>query len=89
MSKRNLNNAVIRLNLEDDGLADMVLSPSFWPRGVTCRPWLGRNDRNKDRHTPCSDIVNNGRTQRPVFGRSDIDDYDSFSPLRDLANCED
>ena len=88
-SKRNLNNAVIRLNLEDDGLADMVLSPSFWPRGVTCRPWLGRNDRNKDRHTLSSDIVNNDRTERPIFGRSDIDDYNPFSPLRDQANCVD
>ena len=88
-SKRNVNNVVIRLNVEDNGLADWVLSPTFWPRGVTCRPWLDRNERNKGRYKPPRDSGNMNTTRKQLFGRSDIDDYNPFSPLRDPANLVD
>ena len=88
-SKRNVNNVVIRLNVEDNGLADWVLSPTFWPPGVTCRPWLDRNERNKGRYKPPRDSGNLNANRKQLFGRSDIDDYNPFSPLRDPANLVD
>jgi len=33
---------VIRLNLEDDGNADMVTEFGFWPEGIVCRPWVSK-----------------------------------------------
>ena len=87
-SKRNKRDVVIRLNIEDNGSADLVETPTFWPRGVRCRPWLDRNERyhnhNKThryhRHTPYVPRVGH------AFGRSDVDDYNPFSPLRDQGN---
>ena len=76
-SKRNKRDVVIRLNIEDNGSADLVETPTFWPRGVRCRPWLDRNERyhnhNKThryhRRTPY--VPRFGH----AFGRSDVDDY--------------
>ena len=87
-SKRNRRDVVIRLNIEDNGSADLVETPTFWPRGVRCRPWLDRNERyhnhNKahryHRRTPYVPRV------WQAFGRSDVDDYNPFSPLRDQGN---
>lgn len=39
------NRATIRLNVEDDEKANRLTNDSFfWPRGITCRPWLPRNE---------------------------------------------
>ncbi|MCG8048789.1 MAG: hypothetical protein N0E48_24800 [Candidatus Thiodiazotropha endolucinida] len=82
-SKRNPNNVVIRLNVEDNYLVHLLESRSFWPRGVTCRPWRDRNDRASNRN-PTS--LYRGETTRDLYGRSDIDEYNPFSPLRDETN---
>ena len=74
--------------IEDNGSADLVETPTFWPRGVRCRPCLDRNERyhnhNKThsyhRRTPYVPRV------RHAFGRSDVNDYNPFSPLRDQGN---
>jgi len=34
-------NVIVQVNVEDDGNADAMVNDSyFWPRGVTCKPWL-------------------------------------------------
>ena len=41
------NKAVIRLNVDADS-SNKLLEYGFWPRGITCRPWLTKNQlRNK------------------------------------------
>ena len=47
-SRRNDNNVVIRLNVEDKEYADWVTSPTFWPRGVRCRPWVDKRGNGSD-----------------------------------------
>ena len=84
-SKRNATNVVIRLNVEDNYLATLLESRSFWPRGVTCRPSRDRNDRAAYRK-PTSGYRD--ETTRNLYGPSDIDDYNPFSPLRDEANWD-
>lgn len=84
-SKRNPNNVVIRLNVEDNYLAQLLESRSFWPRGVTCRPWRDRNDRVSNRRAA---LVNRDEITRTLYGRSDIDDFNPYSPLRDDANWD-
>ena len=87
-SKRNKRDVVIRLNIEDNGSADLVETPTFWPRGVRCRPWLDRNERYHNhntthryhRRTPYVPSIGH------AFGRSDVDDYNPFSPLCDHGN---
>ena len=82
ISKRRPNNAIIRLNVEDNEHARFLERGTVWPRGVTCRPWVigsRRNtSRNGDDYTTQSDQLS-----RHIYGRSDIDDYNPFSPLRD------
>lgn len=41
-SRRQGGKVVIRLNVEADDKADLVLNRGFWPRGITCRPWLSK-----------------------------------------------
>ena len=41
------NKAVIRLNVDADS-SNKLLEYGFWPRGISCRPWLTKNQlRNK------------------------------------------
>ena len=84
-SKRNPNNVVIRLNVTDNHLADMLEKRSFWPRGVTCRPWVDRIDRAPNRNRSA---YYRGDSMRTTYGRSDIDSYNPFSPLRDHINLD-
>ena len=49
-SRRNPNSVVIRLNVEDNDQAKLLERRSFWPRGVTCRPWRDNNERD-DRYS--------------------------------------
>ena len=85
ISERNANNVMIRLNVDDNYLAQLLESRSFWPRGVTCRLWRDRNDLASYRK-PKSEYRD--ETTRNLYGRSDIDDYNPFSPLRDEANWD-
>ena len=67
------------------------MSSSFWPRGVTCRPWFDRNERNRERNTTSRDTgrgYTNDIRSRYMYGRSDIDDYNPYSPLRNRANID-
>ena len=82
-SKCNPNNVIIRINVEDNEYADRLTSPHFWPRGVRCRPWVDRRRVNSDRRD-----TNPPNPSRQLYGRSDIDDYNPFSPLRDPANID-
>ena len=98
-SRRNARNIVIRLNVEDNEFADLVESPTFWPRGVTCRPWRNRNEENRnernrnrgttDRSSLYREWVHSYDPRgRQIYGRSDIDDYNPYSPLRDQVNLD-
>ena len=82
-SKRNPNNVIIRLNVEDNEYADRLTSTHFWPRGVRCRPWVDKRRDNSDRRD-----TNPPNPSRQLYGRSEIDDYNPFSPLRDPANID-
>lgn len=82
-SKRNANSLVIRLNVEDNQYAEFLEHSTFWPRGVICRPWINRNELNSDK----SDDYYQQRT-RYTYGRSDVDDYNPYSPLRDASNLD-
>lgn len=43
---RKHSTVVIRLNVSED--ADSILDPYFWPRQVTCRPWITRNQYTRN-----------------------------------------
>lgn len=45
-SKRNPNNVVIRVNVEDNCNVQLLEKRSFWPRGVICRPWVDHHERS-------------------------------------------
>ena len=88
-SRRKANNVVIRLNVEDNGFADWVVSSTFWPRGVTCRPWFDRNERiGSVIRLPMTRAGDIRIRSRYIYGRSDIDDYNPYSPLRDRVNMD-
>lgn len=40
--KRSYDRVIIHLNVENDRNASLVENKRFWPKGVTCRPWLSR-----------------------------------------------
>ena len=51
--------------------------------GVICRPWYDRtDDRSRNRRNL------NQRARYDYYGRSDVDEYNPFSPLRDGANLD-
>ena len=90
-SRRNPNNVVIRLNVEDNQFTQLLENPAFWPRGVVCRPWLNRNERSNDRRYDAFDQRYDTCSSQPlkvVYGRSDVDLYNPFSPLRDDSNVD-
>lgn len=90
-SRRNPNNVVIRLNVEDNQFAQLLENPAFWPRGVVCRPWLNRNERSNDRRYDAFDQrydIYSSQPLKVVYGRSDVDLYNPFSPLRDESNLD-
>ena len=89
-SRRRPRNVVVRLNVEDNEYTKYLESPSFWPRGITCKPWINRTS-DRARHT------GHGRnwvdpehceSSRYIYGRSDVDDYNPYSPLRDASNID-
>ena len=82
-SKWSPNNVIIRINVEDDEFADRLLSPTFWPRGVRCRPWVDRRGGYSDRRA-----TNRSNFDRQLYGRADVDDYNPFSPLRNELNID-
>ena len=71
--------------------ADLLLDRYFWPAGVIYKPWKNKAERlaayrvNRYRSNPRDYI--SSRT-RSTFGRSDIDDYNPYSPLRDSLNID-
>ena len=81
-SKRNANAVVIRLNVEDNEYAELVESSTFWPRGVICRPWVNRNEGTFDKAKGYRHRI------RYTCGRSDVDEYNPNSPLRDASNLD-
>ena len=85
-SKRRPNNVIIRLNVEDNDRAKFLENETFWPRGVTCRPWTnGRPNKSRNGEDSSS---HSDQLSRHIYGRSDIDDYNPFSPLRDFRNVD-
>ena len=87
-SRRNPNSAVIRLNVEDNDQANLLERRSFWPRGVTCRPWRDNNDRDDRYSRRVHTVEYRGDSMLPIYGRSDIDDYNPYSPLRNHVNLD-
>lgn len=48
ISRRNPNKSGIRLYVESNDYADLVLEDGFWPKDIVCRPWLSRGSlRNR------------------------------------------
>ena len=86
-SKRRPNNVIIRLNVEDNEYAQLLENRSFWPRGVTCRPWVNGSGRHNSRYGEDSRSQSD-QLSRHIHGRSDIDDYNPYSPLRDYHNLD-
>ena len=82
-SRRDRDSVVIRLNVEDNEYTNLIESSRFWPRGVICRPWYDRTD---DRSRNRRDFNQHARYN--YYGRSDVDEYNPFSPLRDGANLD-
>lgn len=39
---RKTGRVIIRLNIEASENCDRIAEPGFWPRGVTCRPWMSK-----------------------------------------------
>ena len=85
-SKRRPNNVIIRLNVEDNDRAKLLESATFWPRGVTCRPWEENRARSKKSRDSEDTSSRSDQLSHHIYGRSDIDDYNPFSPLRDYQN---
>ena len=73
-SKRDPDNVVIRLNIEDNANAQLLEGSGFWPRGVRCRQWRDRRYRKAALNGNQSSGYRN-ETVPPVYGRSDIHDY--------------
>lgn len=60
------NKAVVRLNVDAEQ-ASAVLEVGFWPRGITCRPWLTKNQlRNRK-----SNSDRNGQYDRDSYFNDD------------------
>jgi hypothetical protein len=81
--RKSPNKVIIRLNLEANENADLVLDPGFWPRGITCSPWLSRTEirernnkgnRNADKH---SSRIRNVESRRN--NRRSIDEFPPFA----------
>ena len=88
-SKRNSRNMVIRLNVEDNEYASYVEESTFWPPGVTCRPWVDRSERSRGMGGYSREWApgyNDHQIDRNLYGRADIDEYNPYSPLRDESN---
>lgn len=73
-SRRNKENVVIRLNVEDNNDSSKLESPYFWPPGIECRPWRSQAEIRQSRSARVRRY--NPATQR--YGRSDIDDYNPY-----------
>ncbi|MES9879939.1 MAG: hypothetical protein ABW185_03565 [Sedimenticola sp.] len=41
-NKRNPDAVTIRLNVEPDSQCHRIEEPYFWPKGITCKPWMNR-----------------------------------------------
>ena len=84
-SKRDPDNVVIRLNVEDNSNAQQLIEGSgFWPRGVRCRPW---RDRRYNKAASNGNHSSGYRNEAlpPAYGGSEIDDYNPYFPLRNEA----
>lgn len=90
-SRRNFDEAVVRLNVVDDSNAGLLLDSEFWPAGVICRPWKSKSERLSASNGSRYRSSRKGYSSRwalPTFGRSDVDEYNPFSPLRDPLNID-
>lgn len=47
--KKSKNKVIVRLNVEGDDRSNLLEQRGFWPRGVTCRPWMSRGNLRKHR----------------------------------------
>ena len=63
---KRLGTAFARLNIVNSSEASRVLDPDFWPRGVSCRPWLSYNAyrRNQQSRLPRSSNIHTASVDR-------------------------
>ena len=73
--------------INTDFFVQLLENRSFWPRGVTCRPWVNGSGRHTSRYGEDSRSQSD-QLSRHIHGRSDIDDYNPYSPLRDYHNLD-
>lgn len=46
-SRKRPNKAILRINIEANEYADLVMEDGFWPRDIVCRRWLSRGSLRK------------------------------------------
>jgi hypothetical protein len=64
---------VIRVNVEDDENACyMTDDPYFWPRGITCRPWITKGAKKNSTGDQYDDYNDDGY-DRPINKDNDYD----------------
>ena len=88
--RRSQNRVLIRLNVECDDKADFVLHENFWPRGVTCQPWMSRDalqrqhqqERESRRPTRSRDLPPRMRRNQGMNGTDDYTSANRFGPLQ-------
>ena len=68
----NTGRVIIRLNVEATEGYYKIAEPSFWPKGVKCRPWT-----SKYRYNASASRKTSGQEQRN-YDR-DYDGYDGYS----------
>ena len=72
---------VVRVNVEDDEYAERLLFTDFWPRGITCRPWLSQGQYS-NRMAARTDAYTN-KNPRHSTGSKKWDDY---NPENDVCD---
>ena len=69
VSKRS-GRAIIRLNVEMTEGFHMIAEPGFWPKGITCRPWVTKTKYNASHKM--------ARKQGQYSNYNDYDDYQHY-----------
>ena len=82
-------NVIVQVNVEDDGNADaMVNDFYFWPRGVTCKPWLSSYELRQRWSNRQNRYQQNYRDQNYGYEERSYDHYDNrYSALDAAGDC--
>jgi hypothetical protein len=93
--RKSRNKVIVRLNVEANENADLVLDPGFWPKGITCETWMSRAEiQQKNLYGNEALTHRSRRHQDMVIGAkpitidwppfSDFNKYSTLTPDEDL-----